>query len=665
MNAYFDCLPQNFFEEYWAKKPLIIRSTDISKYSVDATKIETLHEQFAGSESRPRSMGGGGNLVIEGLTTETPLVDSIVEMARLTFPMQRLYCDLFASLQGHGIGSHFDDTDNFTIQISGKKTWGLEDPKVLSPGERQRRLLREPGVGSSGPLGDGKLEFELGEGDLLYIPRLWIHDGTALTDSVSISVVVDSPNLYEVLMPSICRILQKDPTFYQRFDSIDDLDTLTNVALEKLSLMSPEDRQVVSTDTRATFSNFSNFRAKRLRIDMAKIQSYLSSEILLDSPLVEVSDGGSEIRNLVSRRNVKRLLKQIASRYEKCLSDRDKAAYQLIIELIQLKIVDTNSRFFVRPEVSSWLARSERAQLQATLVQDHLANDLLLVFLPEILFHHEFVETPLSMSVTTDYLTPFFTHAELRRRWSVPDRDRPMTMMVNSQSLSLLQGDTQCDEVAWPRLPVDASLAVNALASAPAWLKESWPRTSPELLWLRDSEWEQWVGCLRDASSLMRNVSETTYRAVADNTSIILPLTSKGILPYNVSVQGLRGVIALSARPPYMMAQSLAHEAAHNRCSSLMELDSLALNPSLVVYSPVVNRDRPLLAVIQGAYAFSVDYSLSLKLAQIADAHPDLSHEKYLEETRRKVSESLLLLRSQELTALGRKVCAEIAELVR
>jgi hypothetical protein len=76
-----------------------------------------------------------------------------------------------------GFAPHWDTHDVFILQVAGTKRWSIYDTKIPLPlrGQHFDRTLHEPGPVS--------MEFDLGPGDVCYIPRGAIHSAVSSTDT--------------------------------------------------------------------------------------------------------------------------------------------------------------------------------------------------------------------------------------------------------------------------------------------------------------------------------------------------------------------------------------------------------------------------------------------------------------------------------------------------
>lgn len=115
-----------------------------------------------------------------------------------------------AAEDGGGVGCHFDDSDNFVMQQSGRKLWRLEGPWTVSLAQRRLRmlgLLGDPTLSDEPVEPAEALEFTLDPGDLLYIPVFWIHSGVSVGRSLSVSMVCGASNALDDVLPVIRRHL--------------------------------------------------------------------------------------------------------------------------------------------------------------------------------------------------------------------------------------------------------------------------------------------------------------------------------------------------------------------------------------------------------------------------------------------------------------------------
>ena len=192
--------PNEFLKEYWQKKPVVIRQG--FKDFVDPISID----EFAGIameetvQSRLVSMINGqweaefgpfesydhlGNrdwsLVIQALDNFSEEAAELIEPFRF-LPHWRLD-DIMASFatEGGSVGPHVDNYDVFICQGSGKRHWRVGDKGQHAEVIPHEALLHvEPF--------EAIIDVALENGDILYIPPGFPHEGIALEPSMSFSV---------------------------------------------------------------------------------------------------------------------------------------------------------------------------------------------------------------------------------------------------------------------------------------------------------------------------------------------------------------------------------------------------------------------------------------------------------------------------------------------
>lgn len=104
------------------------------------------------------------------------------------------------SKNSEGYAPRYDDIEIFVLQIEGKKHW-----RVYKPLHRSNILSRESK--NADPVGEPALDVVLKAGDLLYIPRGFIHEATNIADSHSLHLTLSMyrkqtfGDLLEILLP--------------------------------------------------------------------------------------------------------------------------------------------------------------------------------------------------------------------------------------------------------------------------------------------------------------------------------------------------------------------------------------------------------------------------------------------------------------------------------
>ncbi|MCY4044939.1 MAG: hypothetical protein OXE99_07650 [Cellvibrionales bacterium] len=184
---------QTFIDTYWGKFPLLIRSNCANNFAnlTSIAEVESylslkgvLEDQTVVLRSRDRPMRRkfeSLSEMYEDMQQGSSL--QLREMERFlapTAPLRLLFNDMIRVLQHPGdsiscfitppncelLGPHHDETEIFTLQITGSKRWKLF----------HRVTAQEPGTYTDDELDAPACEFTLNPGDILYHPRGQIHE---------------------------------------------------------------------------------------------------------------------------------------------------------------------------------------------------------------------------------------------------------------------------------------------------------------------------------------------------------------------------------------------------------------------------------------------------------------------------------------------------------
>ncbi|WNG29031.1 hypothetical protein F0U62_37335 [Cystobacter fuscus] len=228
--------PDVFFSEYWEQKPLVTRGRArgffaplFSTQDVDraicylkpgpgrldlVTEGGFVRDNFLGPDGAANinlvyeSYLKGSTVILSGLeeTWETLAVFSRRVEGLLSHPVA---IAVYLTPPNHrGVQPHFDTQENFILQVEGVKHWKLYPP------------LRElpPVEGSYMPVPREKLpaplcETELHPGDMLYVPRGFVHEAKA-ADSASLHITVDVHvrTWHDLLSDALAAMAAREPT---------------------------------------------------------------------------------------------------------------------------------------------------------------------------------------------------------------------------------------------------------------------------------------------------------------------------------------------------------------------------------------------------------------------------------------------------------------------
>ncbi len=226
--------PATFMRRHWQKKPLLVRQAwpGVEPPLPRAQLFDLAGAEGVESRLVQRRLGRwqvrhgplprralpplsrpDWTLLVQGLDLHVPAAHRMLQHFRFV-PDARLD-DLMVSWasNGGGVGPHFDAYDVFLIQVSGSRRWRLAPPT--------RR--REPPWVEGAPL---KLlrdfaptqDWLLEPGDMLYLPPLWGHDGTAEGgDCMTCSAGFRVPAAGELARELLVRLSEEeaDPSLYR------------------------------------------------------------------------------------------------------------------------------------------------------------------------------------------------------------------------------------------------------------------------------------------------------------------------------------------------------------------------------------------------------------------------------------------------------------------
>jgi 50S ribosomal protein L16 3-hydroxylase len=201
--------PRVFMRRHWQKKPLLIRQAApdagawldrpglfalAAQQQVESRLVigaaagsgawKMRHGPFA-RRALPALHRPGWTLLVQGVDLHLDAAHRFLNGFRFV-PDARLD-DVMVSYasDGGGVGPHVDSYDVFLLQLHGRRRWRIGRQKDLAVCEGMPlKILRnfEPDQ-----------EFDLGPGDMLYLPPKYAHDGVAMGECMTLSVGFHAP----------------------------------------------------------------------------------------------------------------------------------------------------------------------------------------------------------------------------------------------------------------------------------------------------------------------------------------------------------------------------------------------------------------------------------------------------------------------------------------
>lgn len=223
--------PAAFLEEYWERRPLILQRSEPAYYqdlltAADVDRLVTTSDmtypefrlvrngeplplpdytkttsanggvsrRVADPDRIVAEYQGGATVILQGLHRRWPPLASLCRSleAALSHPTQT---NIYITPPGsQGFAPHYDTHDVFVLQVDGSKHWRIYDSPVPLPHPSQP--FKEQGS----PAGELITELDVAAGDLLYLPRGFIHEAlTSDQRSIHITLGVTGLTWLELL----------------------------------------------------------------------------------------------------------------------------------------------------------------------------------------------------------------------------------------------------------------------------------------------------------------------------------------------------------------------------------------------------------------------------------------------------------------------------------
>ncbi|MFO0682713.1 MAG: cupin domain-containing protein [Sandaracinus sp.] len=225
---------KQFFEDYWEKKPLLIRRKDRAYYG-DLLTLEALDRVITSNTlTNSNAFIANARNPVDAKAYTFP--DGVVDLARLyqqfadggTIGFNQLHTfvprlhDFCRSLErelscrfqtniymtppgSQGFPPHYDSHDVFILQVHGTKHWQIFDTPIELPFRGQSFKRAET------PVGAVTMEFDLEPGDMFYLPRGIMHDAqTREGETLHITVGALQTTWTEAVLEAVAKMALSD-----------------------------------------------------------------------------------------------------------------------------------------------------------------------------------------------------------------------------------------------------------------------------------------------------------------------------------------------------------------------------------------------------------------------------------------------------------------------
>ncbi len=296
---------QEFLDEYWQKKPVVIRQgfkDFVDPIAPDELAGLAMEEQiesrlvhkkdgqwqaaFGPFESYEHLGTQDWSLVVQALDNFSEEAAEIIEPFRF-IPHWRLD-DIMASfaMPGGSVGPHIDNYDTFICQGSGKRHWRVGNNGEHVEFAAHEALLHVEAFESI-------IDVELETGDILYIPPGFPHEGISLDTSMSFSVGFRGNSAVSVLSAFADHLIDNE---------------------KGSQLLTDPDRQVVSHSGEVSNNDYASIKSQvqNLLDDDASFKAFTGQFLTaakhdLDTLLPDEPFEMEEVSNLLNSHAIKRL----------------------------------------------------------------------------------------------------------------------------------------------------------------------------------------------------------------------------------------------------------------------------------------------------------------------------------------------------------------------
>lgn len=208
--ALTDVLDREFFRTVWRREPVVFRGA-ASRFLPHPPDSDTVDQWIEAGATGARDISvrqRTGIVFLERLAD--PPLRALVDEARDLFAWDDIWCDLVRTTGRHSLGGHFDNSDNFVIQVEGAKLWRVAPRSAVPEVQVRRRLLGDDAAGDLGV--DGEVwTCAAGPGDVVYLPLCCPHQGIALTASMSVTLAVNARTTAELVATALFDSLIGEP----------------------------------------------------------------------------------------------------------------------------------------------------------------------------------------------------------------------------------------------------------------------------------------------------------------------------------------------------------------------------------------------------------------------------------------------------------------------
>jgi bifunctional lysine-specific demethylase and histidyl-hydroxylase NO66 len=170
----------------------------------------------------------GATIVLQGLHLSRPALGAFCRSLEEVLGHPAQANAYYTPRSAQGLPVHHDTHDVFVLQIAGEKRWLVYEPALELPLKKQRYTAD---LGSPGEAVEDRV---LRSGDMLYLPRGWLHEAlTSDTDSLHLTIGVNVATWLDAFKAAL-EELGDDLRFRRSWQSGNGTDELVEALRERL-----------------------------------------------------------------------------------------------------------------------------------------------------------------------------------------------------------------------------------------------------------------------------------------------------------------------------------------------------------------------------------------------------------------------------------------------
>ena len=305
MTAFFNTglTQQQFLDEYWQKKPLVIRQAfplpvsdltqeDLAAFAGEIEIESRLIQEFG---ERPWQLQHGPfdeddfaalpethwTLLVQDMDKHYPPLQKLLIAFDFIADWRRDDVMISYAPEGGSVGPHTDSYDVFLLQAQGTRHWQISDKPLTDAvfrSDTDLRILQQFSADQ---------QWDLHPGDMLYLPPHYAHHGVALNPCLTFSVGFRAPSQLQ-LLDVFSHTLQEQDIAEQLYA---DADISTVSSSTEIDDSAVKRFQNLLLKTINENSGFMALAAGRLVTETKSTLQELADEFITDKPTLVELDG--------------------------------------------------------------------------------------------------------------------------------------------------------------------------------------------------------------------------------------------------------------------------------------------------------------------------------------------------------------------------------------